>query len=146
MSDHWRVALRYSAWIFAAAVVISGLLLLIYGAAHAWSIFYGAGTAVLSFVSTALTISMFAGRSVAAGVLIGAGSFVVRLAFAAAVLGIPAYLGLWPVVPMLAGFAGVYVAENVAATMRVARTRRNPSAEPGVTGSAREGAGRKVGS
>jgi hypothetical protein len=145
MSDHWRVALRYSAWIFAAAVVISGLLLLIYGAAHAWSIFYGAGTAVLSFVSTALTISMFAGRSVAAGVLIGAGSFVVRLAFAAAVLGIPAYLGLWPVVPMLAGFAGVYVAENVAATMRVARTRRNPSAEPGVTGSAREGAGRKVG-
>jgi hypothetical protein len=146
MSDHWRVALRYSAWIFAAAVVISGLLLLIYGAAHAWSIFYGAGTAVLSFVSTALTISMFAGRSVAAGVLIGAGSFVVRLAFAAAVLGIPAYLGLWPVVPMLAGFAGVYVAENVAATMRVARTRSNPSAEPGVTGSAREGAGRKVGS
>jgi hypothetical protein len=145
MSDHWRVALRYSAWIFAAAVVISGLLLLIYGAAHAWSIFYGAGTAVLSFVSTALTISMFAGRSVAAGVLIGAGSFVVRLAFAAAVLGIPAYLGLWPVVPMLAGFAGVYVAENVAATMRVARSRRNPSAEPGVTGSAREGAGRKVG-
>jgi hypothetical protein len=145
MSDHWRVALRYSAWILAAAVAISGLLLLFYGAAHAWSFFYGAGTAVLSFVSTALTISMFAGRSVAAGVLIGAGSFVVRLAFAAAVLGIPAYLGLWPVVPMLAGFAGVYVAENVAATMRVARTRRNPSAEPGVTGSAREGAGRKVG-
>ena len=145
MSDHWRVALRYSAWILAAAVAISGLLLPFYGAAHAWSFFYGAGTAVLSFVSTALTISMFAGRSVAAGVLIGAGSFVVRLAFAAAVLGIPAYLGLWPVVPMLAGFAGVYVAENVAAAMRVARTRRNPSAEPGVTGSAREGAGRKVG-
>jgi hypothetical protein len=39
----------------------------------------------------------------------------------------------------------VYVAENVAATMRVARTRSNPSAEPGVTGSAREEAGRKVG-
>jgi len=145
MSDHWRVALRYSAWILAAAVVISGLLLLFYGAAYAWSFFYGAGTAVLSFVSTAITISLFAGRSVAAGVMIGAGSFVVRLAFAAAVLGIPAYLGLWPVVPMLAGFAGVYVAENVAATMRVARTRSNPSAESGVTGSAREGAGRKVG-
>ena len=92
----------------------------------------------MSFVSTALTISLFSGRSMAAGVMIGAGSFVVRLAFAAAVLGIPAYLGLWPVVPMLVGFAGVYVAENVAATVRVARTRSQPSAERKVRGSAQE--------
>ncbi len=145
MSDHWRLALRYSVWLLGVAVVISAVLFLVYGGGHAWSFFYGAGAAILSFVSTALTISLFAGRSMAAGVMIGAGSFVVRLAFAAAVLGIPAYLGLWPVVPMLVGFAGVYVAENVAATIRVARTRKNPSAEPGVTGSAREGAGRKVG-
>jgi len=145
MSDHWRLALRYAGWILLAAAVISGALFLIYGAGHAWSFFYGAGTAVLSFLSTALTISLFAGRSVAAGVMIGAGSFVVRLAFAAAVLGIPAYLGLWPVVPMLAGFAGVYVAENVAAAVRVARTRNEPSAKPGAPGSAREGAGRRVG-
>ena len=138
MSDHWRLALRYAGWILVAAAVISGALLLIYGAGHAWSFFYGAGTAVLSFLSTALTISLFAGRSVAAGVMIGAGSFVVRLIFAAAVLGIPAYLGLWPVVPMLAGFAGVYVAENVAAAVRVAKTRNEPSAKPGAPGSARE--------
>jgi hypothetical protein len=145
MSDHWRVALRYSAWILAAAVVISGLLLLFSGVEHAWSFFYGAGTAIVSFVSTAITISLFSGRSVAAGVMIGALSFVVRLAFAAAVLGIPAYLGLWPVIPMLAGFAGVYVAENVAAAIRVARTRNESSAKPGVTGSAREEAGRRAG-
>ena len=145
MSDHWRVALRYAAWILAAAVLISGALFLLYGESHAWSFFYGAGAAILSFVSTALTISLFAGRSVAAGVMIGAGSFVVRLAYAAAVLGIPAYLGLWPVVPMLAGFAGVYVAENVAAAIRVARTRKDPSAKPGMTGSAREEAGRRTG-
>ncbi len=138
MSDHWRLALRYAGWILVAAALISGVLLLIYGAGHAWSFFYGAAAAVLSFVSTALTISLFAGRSMAAGVMIGAGSFVARLVFAAAVLGIPAYLGLWPVVPMLAGFAGVYVAENVAAAVRVARTRNEPSAEPGATGSARE--------
>ena len=145
MSDHWRLALRYAGWILVAAAVISGALLLIYGAGHAWSFFYGAGTAVLSFLSTALTISLFAGRSMAAGVMIGAGSFVARLVFATAVLGIPAYLGLWPVVPMLAGFAGVYVAENVAAAVRVARTRNEPSAKPGAPGSAREGAGRRVG-
>jgi hypothetical protein len=143
MSDHWRLALRYAAWILAAAALISAAVLVVYGMVHAWSFLYGAGTAVLSFVSTALTISLFDGRSMAAGVMIGAGSFVVRLAFAVAVLGIPAYLGLWPVVPMLAGFAGVYVAENVAAAFRVARTRTEP---PGTKGSAREGARRRVGS
>ena len=145
MSDHWRLALRYAAWILAAAILISAVLLLVYGVGHAWSFFYGAGTAVLSFLSTALTISLFAGRSMAAGVMIGAGSFVARLVFAAAVLGIPAYLGLWPVVPMLAGFAGVYVAENVAATVRVAKTRNEPSVKPGAPGSARKGTGRRVG-
>ena len=142
MSDHWRLALRYAAWILAATGVISGLLLLVYETGHAWSFFYGAGMAVVSFVSTAVTISLFAGRSVAAGLVIGAGSFVARLVFAAAVLGIPAYLGLWPVVPMLAGFAGVYVVENVAATVRVARTRREPSAKPGATSAQ---TGRRVG-
>jgi hypothetical protein len=145
MSDHWRVALRYAAWILAAAVVISGMLLLLYGAGHAWSFFYGAGAALLSFVSTALTISLFAGRSVAAGVMIGAGSFLVRLAFAAVVLGIPAYLGLWPVVPMLVAFAGVYVAENVAAMFRVARSRKEP-AKLGTGNSAGERVSRRVGS
>lgn len=123
MSDHWRLALKYAAWILAAAVVISGVLVITLGAGHAWSFFYGAGAGVVSFLSTAITISLFAGRSMAAGLMIGAGSFLARLAFAAVVLGIPAYLGLWPVVPMLVAFAGVYVAENVAAMFRVASSR-----------------------
>ena len=146
MSNHWRLALRYAAWIFAAAALISAALFLLSGGSNAWAFLYGAGAAILSFVSTALTVSLFSGRSMAAGVMIGAGSFVMRLAFAAAVLGIPAYLGLWPVVPMLVGFAGVYVAENVAAAIRVAKSRNVPSARPRTGGSAREGAGRRVGS
>jgi hypothetical protein len=146
MSDHWRVALRYAAWILAAAGMISAALLLVYGTGHAWSFFYGSGAAVLSFVSTALTISLFAGRSMAAGLLIGVGSFLVKLAFAAVVLGIPAYLGLWPVVPMLVAFAGVYAVENVAAMFRVARTSIEPGVKPGTRGSAGEREVRKVGS
>jgi hypothetical protein len=145
VSEHWRLALRYSAWLLGVAVLISAVLYFVYGGGYAWSFFYGAGAAVLSFVSTALTISLFSGRSMAAGVMIGAGSFVVRLAFAAAVLGIPAYLGLWPVVPMLVGFAGVYVAENVAAALRVARTRNEPGVGQRAQGAAREKAGRRVG-
>ncbi|MFL6032505.1 MAG: hypothetical protein ACJ73Y_07020 [Rubrobacteraceae bacterium] len=143
MSDHWRLALWYAAWLLGLAALISAALFLVYGGVHAWSFLYGAGAAVLSFVSTALTISLFAGRSMAAGVMIGGASFVVRLVFAAAVLGIPAYLGLWPVVPMLAGFAGVYVAENVAAAVRMSKTRNQSSAKPGAT--SREGAGRRAG-
>ena len=143
MSDHWRLALWYAAWLLGFAALISAALFLVYGGVHAWSFLYGAGAAVLSFVSTALTISLFAGRSMAAGVMIGGASFVVRLVFAAAVLGIPAYLGLWPVVPMLAGFAGVYIAENVAAAVRMSKTRNQSSAKPGAT--SREGAGRKAG-
>ena len=143
MSDHWRLALWYAAWLLGLAALISAVLFLVYGGVHAWSFLYGAGAAVLSFVSTALTISLFAGRSMAAGVMIGGASFVVRLVFAAAVLGIPAYLGLWPVVPMLAGFAGVYVAENVAAAVRMAKTRNQSSAKPGAT--SREESGRRAG-
>jgi F0F1-type ATP synthase assembly protein I len=143
MSDHWRLALWYAAWLLGLAALISAALFLVYGGVHAWSFLYGAGAAVLSFVSTALTISLFAGRSMAAGVMIGGASFVVRLVFAAAVLGIPAYLGLWPVVPMLAGFAGVYIAENVVAAVRMSKTRNQSSAKPGAT--SREGAGRRAG-
>jgi hypothetical protein len=145
MSDHWRLALRYSARLLVAAILISAALFFAYGGGHAWSFFYGAGAAILSFVSTALTISLFAGRSMAAGLLIGVASFLMKLAFAAVVLGIPAYLGLWPVVPMLAGFAGVYVAESVAAAVRMSRTTSETSAKAGAKGSAREGAGRRVG-
>jgi len=47
------------------------------------------------------------------GMMVGAFSFVARCGLAAGALGVPAYLGLWPVLPMLGGFAGVYLAENI---------------------------------
>ncbi|MGI8860947.1 MAG: hypothetical protein ACR2HO_12485 [Rubrobacteraceae bacterium] len=121
MSGHWGLALRHAAWMLVAAAVIGGVLVPVYGADTAGSLLYGVAMAALSFVSTALTVSLFSGKSAAAGVMIGAGSFMARFAFAAAVLGIPAYLDLWPVVPMLIGFAGTYVAENVAIMVELAR-------------------------
>ena len=47
------------------------------------------------------------------GMLVGGSSFGVRYGFAAGALGVPAYVGLWPVVAMLGGFVAVYVAETV---------------------------------
>jgi drug/metabolite transporter (DMT)-like permease len=52
----------------------------------------------------------------------GVASFVVRYGFAAGALGVPAYLGLWPTVAMLCGFAGVYLVENVVLVPGMLRT------------------------
>lgn len=114
MSGHWRLALRCAAWIAILAALPGVSVLYYYGEAQAAAFGYGAGVGVLSFVSTAATVSLLTRRrSKVAGILLGAFSFVARYSFAAAALGVPAYLGLWPVVAMLIGFAGVYFAETI---------------------------------
>ncbi len=124
MSAHWRLALSGAAWMAVLAVPVGAAIFFFYSAAHAWSFAYGAGNGILSLVSTALTVSLLTGRSMTIAMMVGAASFAGRLAFAAAALGIPAYLELWPVLPMLAGFAGVYVAENVVLLPRAPKIRR----------------------
>jgi hypothetical protein len=114
LSAHWRLALRYAAWVSGAATVLAAGIWLLSGPSYAWAFGYGVGVGLICFVSTAMTVSLITGGSTAAGVTVGAASFLARMGFAAGALGVPAYLGLWPVVVMLAGFAGVYVAENVA--------------------------------
>jgi hypothetical protein len=74
---------------------------------------------IVSFISTALTVSLLMGRSKAFGMMIGGASFAARYGFAAVALGVPAYLSLWPLVAMLVGFAGVYLVENVVLLPRV---------------------------
>jgi hypothetical protein len=135
MSAHWRLAVRGAAFMVALAVPVGVAILYVYGESHALSFLYGVGTGIMSYASTALTVSLMVGRSKAGGLMIGASSFVVRFGFAAVALGVPAYLELWPVVPMLGGFAGVYLAENVVLLPGVMRATRN--ARPG-------GAGRSV--
>ena len=113
MSAHWRLALRYAAWVSMGAALIGAVVWFLFGAAHAGAVLYGVGAGIVSFVSTALTVSLLTGGSKAAGMMIGTASFAARLGFAAGALGVPAYLDLWPVAAMLAGFVGVYLAENV---------------------------------
>ena len=113
MSAHWRLALRYAAWVSVGAALIGAVVWFLFGAAHAGAVLYGVGAGIVSFVSTALTVSLLTGGSKAAGMMIGTASFAARLGFAAGALGVPAYLELWPVAAMLAGFVGVYLAENV---------------------------------
>ena len=131
MSGHWRLAVRGAAFMVALAVPVGVVTFYLYGESHALSLLYGVGTGIVSFASTALTVSLMMGRSKMGGLVIGGLSFVARYGFAAVALGVPAYLGLWPVVPMLGGFAGVYLAENVVLLPGVVRatseTRRGRS-------------------
>jgi len=94
------------------AVPAAAAILYFYGTAHAGAFLYGVGAGIVSFASTALTVSLMPVSSTVHGVVMWAGSFVARYGFAAAALGIPAFLGLWPAVAMLGGFVGVYLAEN----------------------------------
>src|SRR5215211_696504 len=141
MSAHWRLAVRYAAWVSAAAAVVAVVVWSLSGEAHAGAFLYGVGVGTVSFVSTALTVSLLMGRSTAGGMMVGALSFGARYGFVAAALGVPAYLGLWPVVAMLGGFVGVYMAENVLLLPGVlTRAIGTPSAERG----AERGAGGPV--
>ena len=112
MSAHWQLAVRYAAWVSAGAALVGAVVWFLYGGPYAGAFLFGVGAGLLSFVSTALTVSLLTWRSTVVGVMVGGASFGARCGFAAAVLGVPAYLELWPVLPMLGGFAGVYLAEN----------------------------------
>jgi hypothetical protein len=113
MSPHWRIAARSAAWVSAGALVAGTAIWYLYGSSHAGAFLYGVAMGLLSFVSMAATVSMLTDRSTPAMMIAVAGSFGARCVFAAGALGIPAYLSLWPVFPMLGGFAMVYLAENV---------------------------------
>lgn len=130
MSQHWRLALRSSAWIAGAGILIGLAILYLYGGPHAGAFWHGLGIGVLSLFSTALTVSLLT-RGPGFWRMLGAASFFVRYIFVAVALGIPAYLGLWPAVAMFGGFAGVYVAENTVLLPGVMKAVGEPGVKRG---------------
>ncbi len=145
MSAHRRIAFRYAAWVAAGAIVAGAGIWFLYGASHAGAFLYGVAMGLLSFISMAATVSLMSGRSTAAMMMVGAGSFGARCVFAAVVLGIPAYLSLWPVFAMLCGYAVVYLAESVVLLPMMPRKVSRPEAKSNDEGSKRERGERKVG-
>src|SRR5918992_4434550 len=97
MSDHWRLAVRYAGWVSAVAFAVGAVVWFLSGKEHAGAFLYGVGVGTVSFVSTALTVSLLMGRSTAGGMMVGALSFGGGDGFLAGSFGVPAYLGLWPV-------------------------------------------------
>jgi hypothetical protein len=132
VSPHWRLALWYAAWICVGAAPVGVVVWSLYGAVYAGAFLYGVVMGAASFVSIAATVSMLTAPSkVWQG--LGMAFFAARYGFVAAALGIPAFMGLWPLAPMLFGFAAVYVAENVVLLPGVSRvlgsTRAKRAAE-----------------
>ncbi len=113
MSAHWSLAVRGTVLTLVLALLAGVAFGYYLGGVHAGAFLYGVGVGAVSFASIALTVSLLTVRPTASRVLLGAASYVGRLVFAAVAIGVPAFLNLWPVLPMLGGFAGVYVIENV---------------------------------
>jgi hypothetical protein len=131
MSGHWRLAVRGAVLMVVLAVPGAAMIFYLYGMVHAGAFIYGVGTGILSFISTALTVSLMPVSSAVHGVVMWAGSFLARYGFVAVALGVPAYLSLWPVVAMLGGFAGVYLAENAVLLPGLMREMSDPGAKRG---------------
>ncbi len=128
MSGHWKIALKCAALMVVLVAFVAGAIFYVYGRDQSLAFCYGAGTGIVSFVSTAITVSLLTGRSKVVGVLVGASTFGARYGFAVVALGVPAYLELWPVVAMLTGFAGVYFAETVMLVPWAVRNMNNAGA------------------
>ena len=112
MGAHWRLAFKCAVWTALLAVPVIALVWYLYGGSSGAAFAYGVGVGILSFVSTAVTVSWLT-RGTRVWVLAGSATFVARYGFVALALGVPAYLGAWPLLAMLGGFAGVFLAENV---------------------------------
>jgi hypothetical protein len=113
LSIHSRLALRGAALAIMLAVPAGAAFWYYLGRAETVAFVYGVGVGILGFASIALTVSLLTVRPSGVRILLGVASYGGRLAFALVAVGVPVYLGSWPVLPMLCGLVGVYVVENV---------------------------------
>ncbi len=113
MSTHSRLALRGAA-LASMLALPAGLAVWYYsGRAETVAFVYGVGVGTLGFASIALTVSLLTVRPSAVRIMLGLASYGGRLVLVLIAVGLPVYLGSWPVLPMLGGLVGVYVVENV---------------------------------
>ena len=136
MSTHSRLALRGAALALLLALPVGAAVWYYFGRAETLSFVYGVGVGILGFASIALTVSRLTVRPSGLRILLGVASYGGRLAFALVAVGVPVYLGSWPVLPMLGGLVGVYVVENVSLLKMAPRSMPVRVSGPSVRGGA----------
>ena len=128
MSTHWRLAAGGAIATVIISLLAAGVILYYSGGAAAGAYAYGAGVGVVCFTSIAVTAALLGGRLSGDRIVLGLLVYVGRLVFAAVGLGLPMYFGDWPALPLIGGFAGVYVVENVVLLLGAPRTVGGTSA------------------
>ena len=141
MSAHWRLAAGGATVTVLISLLAAGVVWYYFGGAEAGAYLYGVGIGVVCFPSIAVTAALLGGRLSGSRIVLGLVVYFGRLVFAAVALGVPIYLGYWPALPLLCGFAGVYIIENIVLLAGA------PSSEGGSTAhrSVREGVERRTG-
>lgn len=113
MSVHWRLAAGGAAVAGLISLFAAGTVWYYFDGMHAGAYLYGVGVGVVCFTSIAVTAALLGGGLSGDRIVLGLAVYFGRLVFAAVGLGVPIYLGSLPAVPLLCGFAGVYLVENV---------------------------------
>lgn len=144
MSALWRLAAGSAVAVVVFAVPAAFAVFRYAGEASGWAFLYGIGVGLITFASIALTVGLMTVRPTGARVVWGSVSYVGRLVFAAAAVAVPAFAELLPVLPMLGGFAGVYVVENVALLWAASRSTSGYEVRDGESGRAYGEAERRV--
>lgn len=136
MRGLWCLAAGSAAAVVVLAAPAAVVVFRYAGEASGWALLYGIGVGLITFASIALTVGLMTVRPTGARVMWGAVSYAGRLVFAAGAVVVPALMDLWPVVPMLGGFAGVYIVENVALLWAASRSMGGSGVRNGEPGAA----------
>lgn len=115
MTRHWRLAAGGTLATVVFALPAAVAVAFYSGGSDALSFGYGVCVGLVAFVSIAISAAlMISGEPSETKLALGFGVYLARLVFAAMALGLPAIAGSWPIAPMVGGFVGVYVVENIA--------------------------------
>lgn len=114
MSRLGGLAARGSILVAFVAVPSAAAIAYYLGAVEALSFLYGVGVGLAVFAAIALAVALILNGKSPQKMALGVGVYVGRLLFAGVALAVPVVLDLLLILPMVGGFVGVYVVENVA--------------------------------
>lgn len=117
--------------IFVVSVSIPAAITIAYylGGAEALSFVYGVGVGLVVFASIALAVSLILNQKSSRNMALGTGIYVGRLMFAGVTMAVPVLLDLLLILPMLVGFLGVYVVENLVLLLGARKLKSGPGVQ-----------------
>ncbi len=113
MSQLGRQAVWGAVFVLVSAVPAALVVAYYFGVAESLSFGYGVGVGLVVFASIALAVSLILNQKSSRNMALGTGIYVGRLMFAGVTMAVPVLLDLLLILPMLGGFLGVYVVENL---------------------------------